>query len=193
MIFSHRGVQHQDFTKKNSHCFCLYKIHTQNNYVEQGKSCKIISLFCVKPKVICGKKLSSNLTRIYHFLLGLIGHGNFIECTYICTRLVSKTKNIYKNLKWTFWKINPVYLSKRKKWWSRPIEFSKWIEFFVLLRHKTINHQNIIISFHQISIFIFLNEFPKKNTCFYCQYFFMRRDLLHKIHFYVFSLAKNRV
>ena len=83
MIFSHRGVQHQDFTKKNSHCFCLYKIHTQNNYVEQGKSCNIISLFCVKPKVICGKKLSSNLTRIYHFLLGLIGHGNFIECTYV--------------------------------------------------------------------------------------------------------------
>ena len=83
LIFSHRGVQHQDFTKKNSHCFCLYKIHTQNNYVEQGKSCNIISLFCVKPKVICGKKLSSNLTRIYHFLLGLIGHGNFIECTYI--------------------------------------------------------------------------------------------------------------
>ena len=141
--------------------------------------------------MICGKKLSSNLTRIYHFLLGLIGHGNFIECTYICTRLVSKTKNIYKNLQ--FWKINPVYLSKRKKWWSRPIEFSKWIEFFVLLRHKTINHQNIIISFHQISIFIFLNEFPKKNICFYCQYFFMRRDLLHKIQFYVFSLAKNRV
>ena len=88
------------------------------------------------------------------------------------TRLVSKTKNIYKNLKWTFWKINPVYLSKRKKWWSRPIEFSKWIEFFVLLWHKTINHPNIIISFHQISIFIFLHEFPKKNVCFLLPIFF---------------------
>ena len=106
---------------------------------------------------------------------------------YIYTRLVSKTKNIYKNLKWTFWKINPVYLSKRKKWWSRPIEFSKWIEFFVLLWHRTINH------FIKYLFLFFSMNFPRKMYVFYCQYFFMRRDLLHKIQFYVFSLAKNRV
>ena len=142
--------------------------------------------------MICGKKIVIKFNQN-------ISLSSWLDWTwelyrmYICTGLVSKTKNIYKNLQWTFWKINPVYLSKRKKWWSRPIKFSKWIEFFVLLWHKTINHPNIIISFHQISIFIFLNEFPKKNICFYCQYFFMRRDLLHKIHFYVFFLAKNRV
>ena len=168
MIFSHRGVQHQDFTIKIPTVFAYTRYtHKIIMYIEQGKSCNIISLFCVKPKVICGEKIVIKFNQN-------ISLSSWLDWTwelyrmYICTRLVSKTKNIYKNLKWTFWKINPVYLSKRKKWWSRPIEFSKWIEFFVLLWHKTINHPNIIISFHQISIVIFINEFPKKiYVCFY--------------------------
>ena len=170
LIFSHRGVQHQDFTKKDSHCFCLYKIHTQNNYVEQGKSCNIISLFCVKPKVICGKKIVIKFNQNISLSSWLDWTWELYRMYIYTTRLVSKTKNIYKNLKWTFWKINPVYLSKRKKWWSGPIEFSKWIEFFV-----TVGTQNNYKSpkYHLISskIFSIKNVFA---------IFFMRRDLLHK-------------
>ena len=142
--------------------------------------------------MICGKKIVIKFNQN-------ISLSSWLDWTwelyrmYICTtRLVSKTKNIYKNLQWTFWKINPVYLSKRKKWWSRPIEFSKWIEFFVLLRHKTINHQNIIISFHQIPIYFYFSQWiSQEKYMFLLPIFFHEERFAPQNSFLCFFLSKK--